>query len=744
MIRFLALSFATIALLATPPIQAQSATEGADFLEEILVTARKREENVLQIAESVSVLGATTIERANINGLEDIGLLVPNLNMSRRADGFPNVSIRGLGGFGNTQGVGFYLDDVQLFSDASSRFGDLERVEVLKGPQGVLFGGANIGGAVKFVTARPDPTGFSGSARLRAGEDNLLEGELTLNAPLSDDWAMRLFAFTSSDDGFLTNTNAARQNGGTGDQKSDIGEVDETGIRATLAGDFSDTVSMYATVRFNDFDGPNNTWSIEPDGDLEYPTDIDYSVNGRHEKETFAASVELNFELDSGDITYLGSITNTDSDRLTDLDTTNEYVLDFFRPHELDVLTQELRFSSDDDGPLRWQVGAYYLNYERDIRTDLIVLGGFGFFDPTVGIPVPPLLDPFETAVLVALPWEYSARERTQTAFFGDFTYRAGQVEFSAGVRFDDWKSDRCVDWTAGVENSPAFCGSQSETETLGRASVAWFTDDDKGMFYGTISQGFEPGDFNLNNRPGETSPLQFGPENVTQFEGGYKGRLNNDRVIFEVAAFLINYENRQFELQENDPVTGGFTEGIVNAGDSEHTGFEVDVLANLNDNWTLSAGAGWVSAEWDSGTTSPVTGAGLSGDTPPNTADFSGALALDFDMDLGSDRGVFGRLQIRHRDDSSTNAQWFDAPGDDFPFWDNPSYTVVDLNVGYEMNNWSFDLMFENLTDEKYYIDVQEFPNFAGSARAGTPGLIVIGTAEQRRRTIFSVSYAF
>ena len=72
-----------------------------------------------------------------------------------RADGFPNVSIRGLGSFGNTQGVGFYLDDVQLFSDASSRFGDLERIEVLKGPQGVLFGGSNIGGAVKYVSKRP-------------------------------------------------------------------------------------------------------------------------------------------------------------------------------------------------------------------------------------------------------------------------------------------------------------------------------------------------------------------------------------------------------------------------------------------------------------------------------------------------------------------------------------------------------------------------------------------------------------
>ena len=116
-------------------------------------TGRER----LEVPESLTALSGGVIESGNINGLEDIGLLVPNLNMSRRADGFPNVSIRGLGGFGNTQGVGFYLDDVQLFSDASARFGDLERIEVLKGPQGILYGGANIGGAVKFVSRRPDP-----------------------------------------------------------------------------------------------------------------------------------------------------------------------------------------------------------------------------------------------------------------------------------------------------------------------------------------------------------------------------------------------------------------------------------------------------------------------------------------------------------------------------------------------------------------------------------------------------------
>ena len=188
--------------------------QGDTLLEEIIVTARKREENVLEIPESLTTFSGSMVESANINGLEDIGLLVPNLWMSRRLDGFPNVSIRGLGAFGNTQGVGFYLDDVQLFGDASSRFGNFERIEVLKGPQGILYGGANIGGAVKFVTKRPDPEAFSGRVKAQGGEDNYYDGEVQLNVPLGNDWALALFGFAMTDDSYLVNPNTPRLNGG--------------------------------------------------------------------------------------------------------------------------------------------------------------------------------------------------------------------------------------------------------------------------------------------------------------------------------------------------------------------------------------------------------------------------------------------------------------------------------------------------------------------------------------------------
>ena len=200
---FGALLAASFASLATPEAGAEAqADEG--YVEEVLVTARKREESVLEIPESLSVITGDDINRQNIKALKDVGFKVPNLNLAMRLDGFPNVSIRGLGAFGNTQGVGFYLDDVQLFSDASSRFGDLARIEVLKGPQGVLYGGSNIGGAVKFVSARPDPEEAFGRVKVLGGQQGMIDAEASVNAPLGNNgWAMRMFGFGSSHDGFL-------------------------------------------------------------------------------------------------------------------------------------------------------------------------------------------------------------------------------------------------------------------------------------------------------------------------------------------------------------------------------------------------------------------------------------------------------------------------------------------------------------------------------------------------------------
>ena len=199
-----------------------------------MLQQEKEERALLIFPNQLFLFPEDAIGRQNIKGLDKIGLAVPNLNLAMRTDGYPNVSIRGIGAFGLTQGVGFYLDDIQLFSDASSRFGDLERIEVLKGPQGTLYGESNIGGAIKFVSARPSSDDVSGRVKVLGGQQGVLDLEGSVNIPLGENgWAMRAFGFTREDDGFMTNPNSPAPDPSQGPfttQPEDVGAYDESGV----------------------------------------------------------------------------------------------------------------------------------------------------------------------------------------------------------------------------------------------------------------------------------------------------------------------------------------------------------------------------------------------------------------------------------------------------------------------------------------------------------------------------------
>ena len=716
---------AMVVALAGPalkqPVAAQeaAATPGSDVLEEIIVTARKRAETALEIPESISTFSAETIERANINGLEDIGAMVSNLSLSQRADGFPNVSIRGLGSFGNTQGVGFYTDDVQNFTDASARIGDVERIEVLKGPQGTLYGGSNIGGAIRFVPVRPDPSGFSGRIKGALGEQSLRDIELMLNMPLGDsDWAVRVFGYSAANDGFQVNGNLPRANGGEGSSDPDIGAVEEYGARVALAGPMTDRLSFYGTLRWNELDAPNDVWTTELDNDFEFPTVLGRTYNPRMYRDTVAGTLQFDYELDAFSVTSVTSYTDSSLEENIDLDISQEYVIDVFRPIDFEIFTQELRLTSKGTGPFEWLLGVYYLDFQQETDAVLLFQGGVSLFDGII-----PTAAEEATTVDVAT-FEDRLRKREQLAGFATASYRAGAWEFGGGVRVDRWQADV-------TNRANGLSGQQEETEVLPRASVSYFLGEEGSNIYANVSQGFEPGSFNLSNFEGEVSLFGYAPEEATSYEIGYKGRLADGRVIFTLAAFRIDYESRQFEQQIADPVTGNIVEGILNVGDSSQDGVEFDLSWRATDALTVSFSGGYVDGEWDDGTVLS-DGSDLSGLTPPYMIEDSFMLALDYVRPIWNDLRFLGRVQASEIGSFETDLR---------NQFQNPDYTLVNLRAGVARDNWEFAVNVENVFDEEYYTDTTLFPNF--NPLIAQPSL-VIGTHGQARLVTASLNVRF
>lgn len=713
-----------------PPVGAEEETYA---LEEIVVTARRREEALLAVPESVVAFGSVELQQRGIDDLASIGSVVPNLNLSQRSDGYPNVTIRGVGGFGNTQGVGFYLDDVQLFSDASSRFGDLQRMEVLKGPQGTLYGGSNIGGAIKFVSARPEAGDVFGYVRGRVGSQNLRDIEASLNIPLGEsDWAVRAFGFYSEHDGFLTNANPARLNGETGNNDPDIGATAEMGGRIMIAGPITDRLSLFASARFNRYDGVGNTWIREiSDSDFGYSTDVNNSRNSDHERETRALMAELALNLDHGTVTAITSYTDTWSDTYTDLDMREEFIFDIFRAHDTEVFTQELRYTSDLAGPFNWIGGLFYSRNAERIRSDQVwfdarVDGDGNFSGPlgcSAGMPtcsgvwVGEIPTPEQEMDILTFPNEQRDRVRTHMAAFANGSYEWDVWALDAGVRVDRW-SNRTTNVLSGITSE------RDDVEILPRVSLTrWFSDVT--MAYVTYARGYEPGGFNLANFVGESSLFGYDEEQSTSYELGFKTRLLDNRAALTLAGFHIDYRDRQIEYQDRSG--DQIIEGVINLGDSRSWGVEAEFEVQATENLNISASAGWTDATWQDGAiVDRITDViDMSGTQVPYTKDITWVLAARYDRWLD----VFGGAELMIGGQLSYSSDFLGLHA-----WDpvrNPDYTLLNLQVGLTGSNWEFLIQAENVTDEAYFTDLTRFPNLHALDGGDT---VVAGTLGQPR----------
>ena len=533
---------------------------------------------------------------------------------------------------------------------------------------------------------------------------------------------MRVFGFARTDDGFMTNPNSPSPVFGVNyNQPRDLGALDEMGGRLSISGQITDRLSLFAALRYNEFDGPGNTWARELSTDFAYPKTLDGNQNPTLDRDTTGAHLEFTYSFDNMDFTSITSYTDTDSTRLSDVDLTQLWFFNTRQPQKMDVTTQEFRFTSTNDGPLQWIGGLYYMEFVERMRSTLdfgwIVVGGD---DPTVGVTVP-----FATRRDI----------RSNLAGFANVTYQMDEWEISAGLRVDRWKSDE-------IALDIGHAAEKDEIEYVPRLAISRDVGD--GMIYGSIARGFEPGGFNgiADGAPpvfgpnGEKTLAGFDPEFVLQYEFGWKGTFMDGRASGTVAIFYSEYEDRQFEFILPNPGGDGLIEGITNVGDSTQMGIEASGSFQVTEYLTLSGALGFTDAEFDSGTVL-VDGNDISDNEPPNIITPSAALNVNYRRPAMRNFDFVLDAQVSYNGETRGGAPWDNVT--------NPEYTVVALQLGLANEKWEILLNVENLFDEEYYVDLQPFPNLGLDGLTGEgPPNIIIGTWGQPRLVTGSVSYHF
>ena len=728
-----------ICLALSMPVSAQ--------LEEIIVTATKREENVQDVPVAVTVLSAETIQNSNSVGFEGLQALIPSASF-RKGNTTRNSSviIRGLGTISFSTAaepsVSTVVDGVVL-GRSGQAFGDLyelERLEVLRGPQGTLFGKNASAGVVNITTRRPGNE-FEGLVDLSFFQDNETRLKARVSGPLSDNARGSITAFKGNFDGFIRNVyNNEVTNG-----------YDRTGVRAMLEYEPTDTIS--ALFIFEDYDAtdeccadlealpsgrhpgsealPNSAGVVDgvADIDLEQRL-IDHDLTTMTLDSTTAFSAQ--FDIDIGDFT-LTSITasrtwNNTEIREGDFTSTGggsgipvdfgatTFQLHDVGPQEWRQVSQELRLASPGGETFDWQVGLFYWNIdsERNFTREASCQNNGGQNQDI--LDANPGLTCNDNDIVSATA--FFDTEFNNYAFFGEGSYNLNdRLRFIFGLRFTEDEvsfnhnrrnNDEFGRQGVGVRNAANnsnFSNNTDESNTSGKLGVQWSTDS-AGMFYGTYATGYKGPAFNTFYNMGANDVLPIGAEESDAIELGWK--YTADTFLLNLSVFQTEVEN--FQANNFDNSTGVTITRLTNAGDVSTKGFEVDFLWKPTDN--LSFGGGFASVDavidkfncpLDSNTGLPPAGCSTrSGLAVPFSPDLKVSMYGDWVIPLNSMDLVFFGSFVH------TAEQYSDLPGTDGTF--NPAallpdYNILNLTASLSFNEDQFriSLIGKNLGDESY-----------------------------------------
>jgi len=725
-----------VSLLVLP--NAILAEEETLILEEVIVTAQKREQSLQEVPISIRAIGETELRAMGADDFSSYANAVPAVNFQDRGPGRNKLVIRGISPSVSTSAatVGVYIDDMPVADQVSNpdlKLFDVDRIEILRGPQGTLYGEGSMGGTIHIITNQPDASDFYGNiegtgASVSEGDSGYALNAM-VNIPLVEDkLAVRVVAYGRDYGGWVDNLNAENSD-------KNINDEDTKGFRAALKWWATDNLNLtlMAMHQNTDAGGQNADGGYETflaGGFLASirPSEVDRNeinqpVDETIEDEYDRYNLRIEYSLPFADLISVSSV--FDRERGQAVNTPQIAVgRGLLEGHTLveastEIFTQEVRLVSNGSGPLEWTAGVFYKDSDRtetqfdqsNSMIDVPTYFGSGFA----------LIIPGDMSSLVV----DTATNVKQYAIFGDMTYRfsdawaisaglryfeeeqkavaslAGDVGFDAntvlgsfGVPFDFrlLGSGVAVD-VNGVVPDGSF--EQDDSATTPRFNLAYTPDDDT-LVYGTISQGFRSGGVNvfahaqlLAPALGLAPPIIIQPsydsDSLWNYELGFKSMWMGGRMSFNGAVFYQDWSDVQVVEESN----GSFV--IVNGGSAHSAGIEGEINLLATENLEFSLGAAWIEAEYDEDV--PAQGI-ISGDRLPDVPSYNLGLAATWNFT------VFNLDSFLRGDFLLVGDQVLITPGLDGN-QDIDSYGNINLRFGIGSERWYAQLFVDNLTDE-------------------------------------------
>ncbi|HKZ74722.1 MAG TPA: TonB-dependent receptor [Steroidobacteraceae bacterium] len=706
-----------IVLLAAglPSVQsaAQTDSQSESSLEEIVVTAQKRAQNLQDVPLAITAFTAADIERQNFTNIAQLAEFTPNVifdtttSISGLSSGAA-VFIRGIGqidfALTTDPGVGTYLDGVYASRSVGGVIDtlDVERVEILRGPQGTLFGRNTMGGAISVTTRRPGKQ-FGGSVEVTAGDFNRVDVRGAVDIPITARLGLRLAGSSKRRDGYVERVLVG----------DDLGDEDRQAFRASVLWS-GERFELHATadyarisersagsvlagitqapnvVVFNLFDAPGNSVPgfgsgvayderfITGDPDRSFAT----GPTGT-ELDVFGAALTLAWQLAGAELKSISAFRKTDGEFFRDPDGSPLTITHTSNPnYSHEQLTQELQLTGTAAGDsLEYVGGLYYLEEEGTDDVFVPLAPSLGFITNLTDI------------------------NNESFAAYGQATYRLSERwRVTGGLRYTEEEKtyvpfQRILFGPAGpapgtsVPLIPDTPVSANFEQTTGRVALE-LVPNDEWLYYASFTQGFKSGGFNFRYVVPRGSALPFDPETVGSYELGFKWQGADDRVRFNGTAFYMDYEDIQVQVFE---VGGGPL--TQNSGTAKIKGAELELVALPAPNFRIGVGLGYTDAAYtDLNPPTIALAASLTLDAKlPNTPEFTANASVEYDV-----ARAWGTLGFR-ADFAHTDEVWNDAQNSPFLF--QKAYDIWNGSVRYARPSeaWELVLFGTNLGDERY-----------------------------------------